>query len=230
MRVKVSIFLVLLVITFSFGINPIVGKGKAPDFTLVDIDGNEFSLSNQLGKVVIINFFGTDCYYCKLEMPHLRALHDEYPSEQFVIISISVRPWDTNEALRNFVQQYDMEWTVARDTANVAGKYGVSGIPHTVIVDAEGYKRYDHIELTEEATFRSEIDSLLSGKENDDSNTVATELPLELIAIVGAVAVLLVIGIVVIRQKFKWMKPSRNDEGPPKRLFARAYVQSSLTH
>ena len=141
-----------------------------------------------------------------------------------------MRPLDTDEALRNFAQQYDMEWTVARDTANVADKYGVSSIPHTVIVDAEGYKRYDHIELTEEATFRSEIDFLLSGKENGDSDTVATELPYGLIAIVGAVAVLLVIGIVVIRQKFEWMKPPRNDVGPPKRLFPRAYVQSSLTH
>jgi len=215
MRVKVSIFLVLLITTFYFGINPNVGKGKAPDFTLVDIDGNEFSLSNQLGKIVIINFFGTDCYYCRLEMPHLRALYDEYPSEQFVIISITVRPLDTDEALRNFAQQYDMKWTVARDSANVADKYGVAGIPHTVIVDAEGYKRYDHVGLTEEAIFRSEIDSLLSGKENGDSDTVATELPYGLIAIVGAVVVSLVIGIVVAGRKLGWSKPSKNAASSP---------------
>ena len=216
MRVKIYVFLVLLMIVLSFGINLVVGKTKAPDFTLVDIEGNEFSLSNQLGKVVIINFFAIDCYYCRLEMPHLRTLYDGYSSDQFIIISISVNLWDTNDDLRNFAQQYNMEWMVARDTANVADKYGVSPIPHSVIVDAEGYKRHDHVGLTGEATFRSEIDSLLSGTGNggngdsDDSDTGQTCPPYTLIAIIGgAIIVFLVVGIVVAGRLLGWSEPSK---------------------
>ncbi|MFQ6065065.1 MAG: peroxiredoxin family protein [Candidatus Bathyarchaeia archaeon] len=79
-----------LAIVLTFGANPVVGKEKAPDFTLIDINGNEFSLSNQLGKVVILSFLAIECYYCRLEMPHLRTLYDKYSPDQLMIISISV--------------------------------------------------------------------------------------------------------------------------------------------
>ena len=77
MQLKSSLILALLIITLPHFISPVFGKTEAHNFTLTDIEGNEFSLSNQLGKVVIINFFAIDCYYCRLEMPILKALHDE---------------------------------------------------------------------------------------------------------------------------------------------------------
>lgn len=214
MQVKASLFLFVFVMMLSFSVDLVDGEKKAPDFTLVDIDGNEFLLSNQHGKVVIINFFAIDCYYCGLEMPHLRILYEEYPSNQFMIISISVDLRDTNEDLRNFAHQYNVEWTVARDTANVGDKYGVSPIPHLIVVDAEGYKRYEHIGLTEETKLRLEIDALLSGAENGDSEgnsgTEQTGPPYTLIAIIGsAVVFFLVIGIVVASHVFQWSKPAK---------------------
>ena len=209
-------------IAFSIGVYPVVGKEEAPDFTLFNIDGNEFSLSNQLGKVVIINFFSIDCYYCTLEMPYLRILYDDYSLDQLSIISISVNLFDTNDALRNFAQQYNMEWTVARDTASVADRYGVSPIPHLVMVDIEGYKRHDHIGLTDEATLRSEVDTLLSGAEsgdsNDDSTTGQSESLYVLIAIIGGAVLLLVVGIVVAGQFLGWSEPSKKR---PKRKHSR---------
>lgn len=199
---------------FFSSIRPVVGKDKAPDFTLVDIEGNEFSLATQLDKVVLINFFAIDCSYCRLEMSHLRNLYNEYSSDHFIIISISVSPWDTNNDLGNFAQQYHMEWTVARDTDNVANEYGVSPIPHTIIVDAEGYKRYDHIGLTPETTFRSEINSLL-GVENGDSSIVPSGLSNVLIATaVGVIAASLIIGTVALGRKFKWLRSSKKPEDP----------------
>jgi hypothetical protein len=94
---------------------------------------------------------------------------------------------------------------VARDTANVAYRYGVSPIPHLVIVDAEGYKRHDHIGLTGESTLRSEIDSLLSeignGDSNGDPDTGQNEPPYTIIAAIGVgVIVFLVVGIIVARK------------------------------
>jgi hypothetical protein len=107
-----------------------------------------------------------------------------------------------------------MTWTVARDTDNVAYKYGVSPIPHLIIVDAEGYKRHSHIGLTAESTLRSEIDSLLSEIRNGDSNgdpdTGQTEPPYTLIAAIGVgVIVFLVIGIVIARKRLGWSEPAK---------------------
>lgn len=218
MRVKVSLLCLVLAIVVTLGADPVVGKEKAPDFTLVDIHGEQFSLSDHLGKVVLLDFFATWCGPCISQIDQLRGLYNKYSPDLFVILSISVDPnSDTVQVLKNFAQQNEMEWTVARDTANVADKYGVSPIPHLVIVDADGYKTYKHIGLTEEATLRSEIDPLLSGTGNggsndstSDSGTGQTGIPYTLIAIiVGAVIVFLVVGIAVAGQLLGWSEPAK---------------------
>ena len=217
MRVKVSLFCLLLTIVFILGANPVVGKEKAPNFTLVDINGEQFSLSDHLGKVVLLDFFATWCGPCVSEIEHLKGLYNKYPRDQFIIISIGVDPQETNNDLRNFAQQHGMEWTVARDTDQVSDKYDVSPIPHLVIVDAEGYIQHKHVGLTEESKLRSEINSLLSGTGNDESNEAQPEPPsgnsdtghhgppYTLIAVIGVgVIVFLVIGIVVAGQILGW--------------------------
>jgi len=196
------------------GANLVIGKEKAPNFTLVDINGEQFSLSDHLGKVVLLDFFATWCGPCISEIEHLKSLYNRYSPNQTVILSISVDPnSDTVKILQNFAQQNEMAWTVARDTANVADKYGVSAIPHLVIVDAEGYKIHDHVGLTGETTLRSEIDSLLSGTGNGDSNGDSdrgqTGPPYTLVAIIGgAVMVFLVVGIAVAGRLLGRFKPS----------------------
>jgi len=215
MRAKVSLFFLLLTIVFALGADPVVGKEKAPNFTLVDIDGEQFSLSDHLGKVVLLDFFTTWCGPCIIEIEHLKGLYDEYSSDQLVILSISVDPYtDTVQTLQNFAQQNEMTWTVARDTANVAYRYGVSPIPHLVIVDAEGYKRHSHIGLTAESTLGSEIDSLVSEIENSDPNsdpdTGQTEPPYTLIAAIGVgVIVFLVVVAVVTRKRSGESEPAK---------------------
>jgi peroxiredoxin len=206
MRAKIAAFFLLLMIVFALGAGSVVGKKKAADFTLVDINGEQFSLSDYLGKVVLLDFFSTYCGPCIIEIEHLRGLYDEYSPDKLVILSISVNPYtDTVQVLQNFAQQNEMAWTVASDTDDVAYKYGVSPIPHLVIVDAEGYQRHSHIGLTAESTLRSEIGPLLSEIGNSDPNgnpdTKQNELPYSFIAALGIGAIVfLVVGILVIRK------------------------------
>jgi len=187
LRTKVRLYTLLLIV-FILGTTPVNGKEQAPNFTLVDINGESFALSDHLGKVVLLDFFATWCGPCITQIEHLKGLYNEYSRDHLVILSISVDPnSDTVQILERFTQQNEIAWTVARDTSNIADKYGVSPIPHLVLVDLQGYRIHDHIGLTGETTLRSEIDSLLFGTENGDSNgdssTGQTDHPYTLIAI-----------------------------------------------
>jgi thiol-disulfide isomerase/thioredoxin len=223
MQTKITAVFLLLAIVFALGADPVVGKEKAPNFTLVDINGKQFSLSDHLGKVVLLDFFATWCGPCIMEIEHLKGLYEEYSPEQLVILSISVDPYtDTTQILQVFAQQNEMIWTVTRDTDNVAYKYAVSPIPHLVIVDTEGYKRHSHIGLTAESTLRSEIDSLVSEIGNsdpngDDPDTEQTEPPYTLIVAIGVgVIVFLIVGIIVAR-KLGESKPKKRRSRKRKR-------------
>ena len=217
MRVKVSLFLLLLIMVFSFVVNPSVGLKEAPNFTLVDINGNTFSLSICSAKIILIDFFGTYCDPCIDAIPTFRSLYDEYSRDQLEIISIS--PEDTN-SLRIFAQQHGMKWIVASDpTGGVSDDYlGIDKrIPHIFLVDADGYIVYDHLSWsgdTDASELHSKISSLLSGTGNGDStgdsDTGQTGPPYTLIAIIGgAVIVFLVVGIVVAGQILGWSEPAK---------------------
>lgn len=198
MEARSAIRLFLQLILLLFLIDPVVGLERAPDFALVDINGNHFRLLNQLGKVVLIDFFATWCGPCVSEIEHLKAIYDEYPEDKLVIISISVDPQDANDDLRDFAQQHGVVWTVARDTDLVSSKYGVSPIPQLSIIDDEGYKRYEHVGLTPESKLVSEIDSLLSNGGNESSE----EPPWGIYTAMLMVAVIIV-GAIVLRKPWK---------------------------
>jgi thiol-disulfide isomerase/thioredoxin len=219
MWVKVSLLLILLMTLLSFGVNSVVGKTKAPDFILVDIDGNSFSLSDCPAKVVLIDFFGTYCTPCIQVIPALRNLYSEYSRDQLEIISISSS--DSDAVLRDFVQDpvHIMTWVVASDlSGQIASKYGIQYIPTLFIIDTERSIQHKHIGVTAEATLRSEINSVLSGGDNGDSNgdsdTASPGPPIELIAIIGGVAIVFLVGIVVAGQMLGWSKPAKRRRRP----------------
>jgi thiol-disulfide isomerase/thioredoxin len=160
---KISVFISLaLLVLLLFSARSANCEKVAANFTLTDIDGVKFSLSDFRGKVVLLNFFATWCGPCATEMQHLKAVHDEF-GEDLVVVSMSVDPnLDTVEKLLQFRQKNNMDWIVARDTAYVRGPY-VYGIPTVAIIDRQGYIRYIHSAvLAHHSILSSEILYILS--------------------------------------------------------------------
>jgi len=147
-------------------------KRLAPLFTLTDLDGNEVSLGNFTGKVVILDCFFPQCQYCDEEVVHLEEIYSEYSREKVEIMSISVKE-NSIEDIQEFRKgpnsfsnlEYEITWIIARDTAtaNVIDKYGVSGYPTTIVIDQEGYisPNSPFVGLTDASTLSHEIDYLL---------------------------------------------------------------------
>ncbi len=112
----------------------------APDFTLVDLEGNQVSLSDFRGKVVFINFWATWCPPCRAEMPEIEAVYQDYKDKGVVVIGVDIR--ETEEAVLQYVRQGGYSWTFVLDTSGeVAANYKVVAIPTSFFIDKEGIIR-----------------------------------------------------------------------------------------
>jgi len=119
----------------------------APDFTLQDINGNEVTLSDFKGKVVILNFWATWCPPCRKEIPVFIELYKKYKDEGLVIIGISLDR-EGKKVLIPFVKKFGINYPVLIGTQKVVDAYGgIRGIPTTFIIDKKGKIRKKHIGL-----------------------------------------------------------------------------------
>jgi thiol-disulfide isomerase/thioredoxin len=115
---------------------PEVGR-LAPDFTLVDLEGNEVTLSDFRGKTVFLNFWATWCPPCRAEMPEIEAVYQEYKNKDVVVIGVDIR--ETKAEVLQFVQQGGYTWTFVLDTSGeVTVNYQITAIPTSFFIDGDG--------------------------------------------------------------------------------------------
>lgn len=164
MRKKLEVVLIIAVIALLsiFLWNMLQNNEPATqEFTLIDIEGNTFTLSDFGGKIVIVEFMATWCGYCKQQIYHFEDVWEKY-SDKIIIIFVDVDPSESEETLRTFAKQFPYdEWIWASDTINLAKSYEVTAIPKTIIIDQNGRLRYSHMGVTATSTLLGEIESLL---------------------------------------------------------------------
>ena len=138
-RVFYSFIIIIILALGIFSIYALSRRGgeQAPEFTLTDIDGKEFSLSDHEGKVVVIDFMAVSCGPCNDAMPDLRSVYNEY-EDDIVMISIDVWDQENEDQLRGFKEKHKADWIFAMDTDDLRVKYNVIGVPKVVIIDEEG--------------------------------------------------------------------------------------------
>jgi len=110
----------------------------APDFTLVDIRGDEqISLSQFDGQPVMLNFWATWCPPCRKEMPLLQDAYEEYQDDGLMILTIAVS--DKANNVLDFSDQHDLTFPLLIDKKDrVAVQYKVMGIPTSYFIDSNG--------------------------------------------------------------------------------------------
>ena len=113
-------------------------QGKpAPSFALPDTNGKTVSLKEFKGRPVIVTFWATWCGPCVAESEELNELARKY--ERLVILGLDVD--DKPDALQQFLQKRPLSYTVlnaGKSDSPVAVSYGVSGLPLTVVIAANG--------------------------------------------------------------------------------------------
>lgn len=150
-------------------------KLTAPAFTLKDLNGKPFTLKEQRGKVVVLNFWATWCGPCRKEMPALSALHQKYKTEKVSFLSVSVDGDSTVGDVARLVKEGGYQFPILLDTDNnVVNIYNPDGIvPYTTLIDAQGVVRYIHkgYEPGEEAKVEAELKELLAELDKKPATT-----------------------------------------------------------
>jgi thiol-disulfide isomerase/thioredoxin len=116
-----------------------IGK-LAPDFQLIGLDKQEVSLSSLRGKPVLLNFWATWCGPCRIEMPFLQEIYEEWAGKGLVMLAVNIQENPTK--VKQFVENAGLTFPVLLSPGNdVPLAYNIRGIPATFFIGADGVIR-----------------------------------------------------------------------------------------
>ncbi len=109
----------------------------APEFRLQLFDGASFNLSEQRGRVVVVNYWASWCPPCREEAPALEAAWRRYRGQGVVLVGVNV--WDSERDARAFLREFGVTYPNGPDpSGGILIEYGVTGIPETYVIDRQG--------------------------------------------------------------------------------------------
>ncbi len=112
----------------------------APSFVLNDTNGRTWNLADLKGKVVFVNFWATWCRPCTEELPAMETLHKTMAGRKFQMLAILNN--DDPRMADNLAGRIGLTFPILTDpSSKVARSYGITGVPETYIVDADGILR-----------------------------------------------------------------------------------------
>jgi peroxiredoxin len=130
--------LMVLVGTSRAGVEDLNGK-DAPDFTLTTLDGSTAKLSDQKGKVVVLDFWATWCPPCIKALPHVQKLSADKELADKGLVVWAVNAGEPKAKAEAFLKKNNYTFAVPLDTDNATLKaYEIQGIPTQIVVGRDG--------------------------------------------------------------------------------------------
>jgi len=119
------------------GIAPQIGY-TAPEFTLSDIHDAQVSLSDFRGRVVLLNFWATWCGPCRIEMPTLQALTEDYAALPFAVLAVA-GDFEGKAKVAPFMEDMGLTFPGLIDQdSRIQDLYLVNALPMTYVLDKQG--------------------------------------------------------------------------------------------
>jgi peroxiredoxin len=143
---QVALALALFVGVSAYQTRNHVAHQHAPDFALVDLAGRPVSLSAYRHKKVLLHFWATWCGVCRAELPSLRSMQRSLGPDE-VLLAI-VDDSDDVEAVRSFVREHELTYTVLLGTDEMRRAYRVHSFPTNYYVNGDGSIRTSTVGLS----------------------------------------------------------------------------------
>lgn len=144
-------------------------RKPAPMFSLPDASGKTIRLSDYRGKVVLLNFWATECGGCRLEIPSFVELDQAYKSNGLVIagVSMDLSYEDLKDAqegwsrVKPFVQTHQIKYPILMGDDKVTKLYDIEALPLTHLIDAKGRIAATYVGVVDKNNIEANIKILL---------------------------------------------------------------------
>ncbi len=117
----------------------------APDWTLSNPQGQEVSLKDLRGKVVVMDFWATWCAPCKQSMPQIQKLHEEFADEPVRFIGVNL--WENGDPAA-YMKDNNYTYELLLKADKIAESYRVVSIPTFYVIDQKGRIAYASLGYT----------------------------------------------------------------------------------
>lgn len=158
--------------TIRASLRPADARTKAPNFMLLNASGQAVRLSDYRGKVVLLNFWATNCGGCRLELPFFVSLDAAYQSRGLAVIGVSMDI--SYEGLQNaqqawnkvkpFVEEHGIQYTILMADDTVTKAYRVEALPMTYLIDSSGRIAAIYVGVVNRENVEANIKLLMAGR------------------------------------------------------------------
>jgi len=118
--------------------NTRVGE-EAPPFSVNDIRGNAYTLSELQGKIVVINFWFVECKPCVMEIPELNRLVEKYVGKNVVFLGFAT---NDQAKLQQFLKENTFKYNLVANSKDIAEQYSVQYYPTHLVIDQHAQIAY----------------------------------------------------------------------------------------
>jgi len=116
----------------------------APDFSLLNLEGERITLSELRGQPVMINLWATWCAPCRIEMPHIQDRFERYAGEGFLVLAVDFD--EPANVVAEFRDELNLTFDLLLDPgAEIQELYRNRNYPSTFFVDENGVIQVQHI-------------------------------------------------------------------------------------
>jgi len=123
----------------SYQLNRLETPVQAPDFSLDDMDGEQHSLRDYRGKVIMLNFWATWCPPCRREIPSMESIYQDMGDKGFVVLGVN--QFETPDHVFAYMGQLSVFPTfpiLFDPDSSISERYAVKGLPTTLLINRQG--------------------------------------------------------------------------------------------
>ena len=144
----------------SAGTEPAAQRKPLSELKLPDLGGREWRLSEQRGKVVLVNIWATWCPPCREETPLLVRLANDYKAKGLEVVGVSLDQGG-KEVIEEFVAEYKVPYPILLPVPGSA-LTRVEPIPTTILIDRQGRLAKKYVGAVPKSIIKTDVESLLA--------------------------------------------------------------------